>query len=308
MNSNLSIFEQVGIEIPNDLEDKNIKTIFESTGLNWEVIQKPIMYKDSKFHIKALPQFVGNFRSDNGQFLGMVHPKEYKVVQNIDAFDFIDELDDFTFEKVGTFDNGRKVFIVGKTNEKIYIDNNTDPIDFYLTFLHGHDGKSSIKFLLCPIRMFCMNQMNMMLESSIFKYMIKHTGDVEFKLAQIHKAVNDSHLYINELESTIQDMLNTKSNKTIDQLIIDLIPIENDDTKLITARKEEARESIKSIYENKDDLQNYKGTVYGMVSAVSDYVSHTEPKRTTEYSMNNLFIKNLEGNDLIERTRLILKE
>ena len=24
MNSNLSIFEQVGIEIPNDLEDKNI--------------------------------------------------------------------------------------------------------------------------------------------------------------------------------------------------------------------------------------------------------------------------------------------
>ena len=307
MNSNLSIFEQVGIEIPNDLEDKNIKTIFESTGLDWEVVQKPIMYKDSQFHIKALPQFVGNFRSDNGQFLGIVHPTEYKVVQNIEAFDFIDELTDFTFEKVGMFDGGRKVFIVGKTSEKIYIDGNTDPIDFYFTFLHGHDGKSSIKFLLCPIRMFCMNQMNLMLETAVFKHMIRHTGDVQFKLAQIHQAVEDCHLYINELESLVQSMINNKPTKTIDQLVIDLIPIENDDSKLVTLRKEEARSSIKHLYENKDDLQNYKGTVYGMVSAVSDYVSHAMPKRMTNYALDNQFIKNLEGNDLIERTRLILE-
>ena len=30
------------------------------------------------------------------------------------------------------------------------------------------------------------------------------------------------------------------------------------------------RNTIIDLYKNKDDLQNYKGTVFGMVSAVSD--------------------------------------
>ena len=306
MSQNLSIFEQAGKDIPEGLSDNKVKTIFEATGLDWVVEQKEVAVLEKDNNYSFLRNYVANYRSDNNQFLGMVHPKDYKVVQNCDAFDFIDELPNFTFEKVGMFNGGKKVFVVGKSNEQIAIDGSDDLVNFYLTFLHGHDGKSGIRFILCPVRMFCMNQLNLMLQTANFKYNIAHTGDIQFKLAQIQKAIADSRNYVTGLTQTIDTMINTKSTKSIEQLTLELIPVEDTDTTLITSRKEEARQTIVTLYNDKPDLQNYKGTQFGIVSAVSDYISHAQPKRISHSTIDNTFIKNIEGSELLEKTRNIL--
>ena len=306
MSQNLSIFEQAGKDIPEGLSDNKVKTIFEATGLDWVVEQKEVAVLEKDNNYSFLRNYVANYRSDNSQFLGMVHPKDYKVVQNCDAFDFIDELPNFTFEKVGMFNGGKKVFVVGKSNEQIAIDGSDDLVNFYLTFLHGHDGKSGIRFILCPVRMFCMNQLNLMLQTANFKYNIAHTGDIQFKLAQIQKAIADSRSYVTGLTQTIDTMINTKSTKSIEQLTLELIPVEDTDTTLITSRKEEARQTIITLYNDKPDLQNYKGTQFGIVSAVSDYISHAQPKRISHSTIDNTFIKNIEGSELLEHTRLLL--
>ncbi len=306
MSQNLSIFEQAGKDIPEGLSDNKVKTIFEATGLDWVVEQKEVAVLEKDNNYSFLRNYVANYRSDNSQFLGMVHPKDYKVVQNCDAFDFIDELPNFTFEKVGMFNGGKKVFVVGKSNEQIAIDGSDDLVNFYLTFLHGHDGKSGIRFILCPVRMFCMNQFNLMLQTANFKYNIAHTGDIQFKLAQIQKAIADSRSYVTGLTQTIDTMINTKATKSIEQLTLELIPVEDTDTTLITSRKEEARQTIITLYNDKPDLQNYKGTQFGIVSAVSDYISHAQPKRISHSTIDNTFIKNIEGSELLEKTRNIL--
>ena len=306
MSQNLSIFEQAGKDIPEGLSDNKVKTVFEATGLDWVVEQKEVAVLEKDNNYSFLRNYVANYRSDNNQFLGMVHPKDYKVVQNCDAFDFIDELPNFTFEKVGMFNGGKKVFVVGKSNEQIAIDGSDDLVNFYLTFLHGHDGKSGIRFILCPVRMFCMNQLNLMLQTANFKYNIAHTGDIQFKLAQIQKAIADSRNYVTGLTQTIDTMINTKSTKSIEQLTLELIPVEDTDTTLITSRKEEARQTIITLYNDKPDLQNYKGTQFGIVSAVSDYISHAQPKRISHSTIDNTFIKNIEGSELLEHTRLLL--
>ena len=309
MSQNLSIFEQAGKDIPEGLSDNKVKTVFEATGLDWVVEQKQVYTQRSNTNPAIhdiLPNYVANYRSDNNQFLGMVHPKDYKVVQNCDAFDFIDELSNFTFEKVGMFNGGKKVFVVGKSNEQIAIDGSDDLVNFYLTFLHGHDGKSGIRFILCPVRMFCMNQLNLMLQSATFKYNIAHTGDIQFKLAQIQKAIANSRNYVTGLSQTIDTMINTKVSKSIEQLTLELIPVEDNDTTLITSRKEEARQTIITLYNDKPDLQNYKGTQFGIISAVSDYISHAQPKRISHSTIDNTFIKNIEGSELLEKTRNIL--
>ena len=306
MSQNLSIFEQAGKDIPEGLSDNKVKTIFEATGLDWVVEQKEVAVLEKDNNYSFLRNYVANYRSDNNQFLGMVHPKDYKVVQNCDAFDFIDELPNFTFEKVGMFSGGKKVFVVGKSNEQIAIDGSDDLVNFYLTFLHGHDGKSGIRFILCPVRMFCMNQLNLMLQTANFKYNIAHTGDIQFKLAQIQKAISDSRNYVTGLTQTIDTMINTKATKSIEQLTLELIPVEDTDTTLITSRKEEARQTIVTLYNDKPDLQNYKGTQFGIVSAVSDYISHAQPKRISHSTIDNTFIKNIEGSELLEKTRNIL--
>lgn len=302
----ISIFEQAGMDIPEGLLNNRVKTIFKATGLDWVVEQKEVAVLEKDNNYSFLRNYVANYRSDNNQFLGMVHPKDYKVVQNCDAFDFIDELPNFTFEKVGMFNGGKKVFVVGKSNEQIAIDGSDDLVNFYLTFLHGHDGKSGIRFILCPVRMFCMNQLNLMLQTANFKYNIAHTGDIQFKLAQIQRAIADSRNYVTGLTQTIDTMINTKTTKSIEQLTLELIPVEDTDTTLITSRKEEARQTIITLYNDKPDLQNYKGTQFGIISAVSDYISHAQPKRISHSTIDNTFIKNIEGSELLEKTRNIL--
>ena len=306
MSQNLSIFEQAGKDIPEGLPDNKVKTVFEATGLDWVVEQKQVAIFEKNASFSFLENYVANYRSDNNQFLGMVHPKDYKVVQNCDAFDFIDELPNFTFEKVGMFSGGKKVFVVGKSNEQIDIDGSGDLVDFYLTFLHGHDGKSGIRFIMCPVRMFCMNQLNLMLQTANFKYNIAHTGDIQLKLAQIQKAIANSRNYVTDLTETIDTMINTKATKSIEQLTLELIPAEDVDTTLITSRKEEARQTIITLYNDKPDLQNYKGTQFGIISAVSDYISHAQPKRISHSTIDNTFIRNIEGSELLERTRFLL--
>lgn len=311
----ISIFEQAGMDIPEGLIDNKVSTIFEATGLNWTVEQKTVYIQKPNTNMtthlgvsctKAIPNLIANYRSDNGQYLGMVHPKDYKVVQNVEAFDFIDELPNFTFEKVGMFNGGKKVFVVGKSNEQIDIDGSGDLVNFYLTFLHGHDGKSGIRFILCPVRMFCMNQLNLMLKSATFKYNITHTGDIAFKLAQIQTAIANSRNYVAGLQETIDFMMNHKITKSIEQFTLELIPADDNDSAIVVTRKEEARSSIISLYNDKPDLQNYKGTQFGVISAVSDYVSHAQPKRISHSTIDNTFIKNIEGSELLEKTRNIL--
>ena len=318
----LSIMERAGTPIPVGLPDNRIKTIFEATDLDWTIEQEPVyslnknnyfhMDGSGKYHLKndeynLIPNVVANYRSDNHDFLGFVHPKKYKIVSNLEAFDFVDQLPNFTLEKVGMFDGGRKVFVVGKSNEQIIIDGADDKVDFYLTFLHGHDGKSGIRFILCPIRMFCMNQLNLMLHTARFKYSITHVGDVEFKLKQIQLAIADSRGYVNSLSDTIQEMINHKPNITIDRLTELLLPENDEDTERQVAYKEDVKNAIIDLYKTKDDLQNYKGTSFGMLSAVSDYVSHADPRRNgSEHTINNTFISSMEGNSLLEQAKTIL--
>ena len=302
----LSIFEKAGIAIPENLPDNKVETIFEATGLNWKVEQLPVFTSENGIHFNNIKTLTANYRSDNKQFMGMVHPNNYKVVQNNEAFNFIDELPNFEFEKVGLFNNGKKVFVVGKSNEQIDIDGSGDLVNFYLTFLHGHDGKSGIRFILSPVRMFCMNQLNMMLETAKFKYNIAHTGDIQTKLNQIQKAIANSKNYVMDLQTTINNMISTKTTKPIEKFAMELIPEEEKDTTLIISRKEEVRATIISLYNNKDDIQNYKGTNFGIISAVSDYLSHAVPKRISKGTIDNTFINNIEGNILLERARLLL--
>lgn len=300
----LSLFEKAGIEVT---QQGTVAEVFRNSELDWEVDQRHVYSKNDIQHgFNHIPSICANYRRDTNTFLGMVHPKTYKVVQNVEAFEFIDGLPGFTFEKVGSFNGGKKVFVVGKADDQVFLDGSTDPINFYMTFLHGHDGKSGIRFLLSPIRMFCMNQLNLMLDAASFKYNIAHTGNINEKISMVKKAIENSKGYVQNLQIEMDKLINLKPEITIEDFLERLIPMDDEDSELITSRKQEAQNSILNLYSNKDDLQNYKGRAFGYLSAVSDYVSHLKPGRA-DADINNVLIRNLEGNALLDDAYTILK-
>ena len=70
--------------------------------------------------------------------------------------------------------------------------------------------------------------------------------------------------------------------------------------------KEEMIERIHLIYNEKDDLQNFKGTGWGMYNAISDYISNTTPLRMTKTYNENKLVGFFDGNKLLETSQQLL--
>ena len=61
------------------------------------------------------------------------------------------------------------------------------------------------------------------------------------------------------------------------------------------------REDLKIRYFDAPDLQNVGKNAYRFINAVSDFATHAEPLRRTGNFKENLFVKTVEGNPLIDR-------
>lgn len=296
-----AIFEEAGIEI---YDAKDSLDALQQAGLDWEVEKRNLFYIDyDNFNQpKNIGEYQGNFRKDTNQFLG-ISTDRYNLLQNREAFSILDNLKDFTFLKGGTTTKGKKVYLIGDSNNDFYIDGQTDQVKLYYTFIHGHDGKNGIKFLISPMRVVCINQLNYNFKHADFKFSFAHTGDLVAKMQILVQLTNKAHKYTAELQQEIQRQLNTKITFDIEPMLRTLFPIEDKDSKKIIEDKEQAIISILDLYNNKPDLQNYKGTEFGVISAISDYTSHKQPLRETKTYYDTALIKMLEGSDIIEQAR-----
>ena len=299
-----SVMERIGYILSEAEQKQSIKEIFQTTGLDWTVQQTPVR-SDIKAVNDNITNHVINYRSDNNGFLSIVSQSHYHIVNNVEAFNFINDLDGFTIERVGEVGGGKQVFIVGKANDGISIGDN-DYIQQYLTFIHGHNGKQGIQLIVSPIRMFCMNQLNIMLRQAQFKYSLKHVKSVEQKLRNVHEALQSNIIYMTSLGETLETLSTTKATITMEQFLSQLIPLEENMSPRTELNRYKMRTAIHDLYHFKDDNQNYVGTKFGMLNAVSDYLSHVSYKNCTGETDANMFLSNIQNNTLLNKAYDIL--
>ena len=87
-------------------------------GLDWNVIQQDVFTEDNFI----IPGYKVNVRDKDLATLGIVSDR-YKVVQNAEAFAFTDELlkQGVNYETAGRLQNGRRVWILARMQEKYSI-------------------------------------------------------------------------------------------------------------------------------------------------------------------------------------------
>lgn len=69
---------------------------------------------------------------------------------------------------------------------------------------------------------------------------------------------------------------------------------------------EQMVEKIHYLYTEKDDLQNFRGSAWGMYNAVSDLISNSVPGRETEFGSHKKLERFFDGNELLETTQELL--
>lgn len=266
-------------------------------GLDWKVVQKPIVTED------GLPVngFKANIRDRDSQVLGVV-TNRYKVVQNEDAFAFTDKLlgEGVTYETAGSLQDGRRTWILAKLPQRYIISG--DEITPYLVFMNSHDGTGAIKAAMTPVRVVCQNTLNLALSTAKRSWSTNHTGDIKGKLEDARNTLLYADLYMGELGKAIDRLQQIRlSDQKVYEYINALFPLMDGITEQQKKNLLRLKEEVRMRYFDAPDLQHVGKNGYRFVNAVSDFATHGKPLRQSGQYKENLFARTVEGNALIDR-------
>ena len=272
-------------------------------GLDWEVIQKPILTDDGI----PISGFKANLRNTDNQVLGVV-TNRYKVVQNNNAFAFTDSLlgEGVTYETAGSLQNGRRVWMLAKLPQRYIISG--DEITPYLVFMNSHDGTGAIKAAMTPIRVVCMNTLNLALSTAKRSWSTNHVGDIRGKLEDARYTLLYADLYMQELGKAIDKLNRQKlSDRKVYEYIDALFPLVDNASEQQKKNLQRMKEEVKVRYFEAPDLAHVGKNAYRFVNAVSDFATHAKPLRERANYRENLFAKTIDGNAMIDKAFDLVK-
>ena len=273
------------------------------SGLNWNVIQKPIFTNDNEL----IPNYKVNVRGIDNKILGVVTDR-YRVVQNRDAFSFTDSLlgNGVRYETAGSLQDGKKIWLLASLPEKYRMLD--DEINSYMVFSNSHDGTGSIKVAMTPIRVVCQNTLNLALSSAKRIWSTVHIGNIDGKFDEATKTLLLAEQYMKTLNTEAITLSKIKLNdKKVIEFINELIPIPDNASKFQEKNISTLREDMKLRYFKAPDLINLPKSGWRFINAVSDFATHITPLRKTETYKDNLFYKTIEGNPVIDKAYELIK-
>lgn len=211
----------------NFLEPVSIREAIQEAGLDFEVVKQPIArvsfeegYDDALVPKNyVIPSHVATVRTDNDTMLGVVG-KDYGVVQNTKAFEFIDFIKEVAgeeplIETAGALGNGERIFVTARLGADCYLSPD-DAVKNYVVFTNTHDGSGSVMAFFSPVRVVCQNTLNMAIKGAVNKITFRHTSGVHKRLdweieENRKKAFEVFSKGVNFSKHFLEAMLNLKS-------------------------------------------------------------------------------------------------
>lgn len=266
-------------------------------GLDWQVTQKDVYTQDGYL----IPGYKANIRSTDDSALGIVSDK-YKVVQNEDAFQFTDDLlgAGVTYETAGALQGGRKVWMLAKLPQRYIISG--DEITPYLVVMNSHDGSSGIKVAMTPIRVVCQNTLNLALDNAKRVWTTKHTENVMSRVYEARETLQLAERYMSKLGRGIDVLSRIKlTDKKVMEFLGEFFPVSEDMNDVQKKNNKRLLEDAKHRYFDAPDLSHVGKNGYRFINAISDFATHADPIRRTKNYDENLFLRTVEGNPMIDK-------
>lgn len=273
-------------------------------GLNWSVIQKDVYTEDGI----RIAGYKANIRSTDDSALGIVSDR-YKVVQNEDAFQFTDDLlgEGVTYETAGALQDGKKVWMLAKMPNHYIIGG--DEIAPYMVVMNSHDGSSGIKVAMTPVRVVCQNTLNLALNTAKRAWTTKHTENVMNRVHEARETLMLAEAYMSGLGREIDSLSKVKlTDKKVMDFMQEFFPVTEDMSDLAKKNNLRLLEDMKQRYRDAPDLANIDKNGYRFINAVSDFATHADPLRKTKNYNENLFLRTIEGNPMIDKAYKMVLE
>ena len=256
-------------------------------GLNWKVLQEPVYTENDEL----IQGYKANVRDSDRKILGVVTDR-YKVIQNEEAFAFTDALlgEGVRYETAGSLQEGRRVWLLARLPREYIIAG--ERISPYMVFSNTHDGSGAVKTALTPIRVVCNNTLNLALRTAKRSWSMIHTGDISGKIEEAKNTLFLADEYMSALGKEFENLRGIRlSEKQVMDYIEILLPVEENFTTQQKRGIERLREDMRMRYFDAPDLKDIGNNGYRFINAVSDFATHSTPRRKTANYKENIFAR-----------------
>jgi phage/plasmid-like protein (TIGR03299 family) len=276
-----------GLGVVLDQPPATIAEAVELSSLGWRVEREPIAVDrgdvamvDSIWdpRCEEIPGWWANVRQDTRAVLGIVGER-YRIVQNVDAFAFIDQLlgSSMQFETAGSLHGGRRVWVLARLPEHIEVGG--DPVRPYVLLMNGHDGSTAVVVASTPVRVVCQNTMTLALDRARRRYSIRHTEKVREHVHQARRVLELSVDYYRQFKALGDRLASERCTEGQLRRVLELLyPSGTDDVSDRARRsREQTRRRIVELFMHGDTRGNAPASKWAAINAIVEYSDWIRP-------------------------------
>jgi phage/plasmid-like protein (TIGR03299 family) len=269
--------------------DVNAAEALAAAGLDWNVVRLGIAARRSSledgFNLELVATDTvpadGNYalvRDSDCAVLGTCGSR-YTVLQNTEAFDFMDSVagtnGEVRYHTAGSLYGGKKIWILATVKDRQEFDIlKGDGLKPYLLLTNAHDGSGCVRALTTSVRVVCNNTLKLALHDAKGEGVaLRHTKNMKDKLDNARKALG----YFNEEWEKTQEEFRRLAriqlgNEAWNKMLDNLFPLTADRT----TRMENIRGEVTECFESGigSDIPGVKGTAWGALNAITEFTSH----------------------------------
>ena len=266
----------------------------QEAGMNWQIQESPVRFMaDAVGHLGTIHSFPEQkvlYRSDSKEALSVVS-KRYQVVQPREVLEFYRDLTErsgYELQTAGVLKGGRKLWALARTGQSAALKGN-DVVNGYLLLATSCDVTLATTATPTTVRVVCNNTLSIAVNGASQAIKVPHSTrfNPQAVKQQLGIAVSqwDDFMYRMRMlaERKVQDY------EAKDFLRSVLSEVQTGNPERTGLSNERALTKVLSLYDGHGrgaELEAAKGTAWGLLNAVTEYVDHERRARSNEYRMD----------------------
>ena len=228
-------------------------------------------------------------RTDTGEILGNKLGPNYQPIQNVEAFNFLNNVaaeHGIEFHTAGALGAGERIWLMARIPGNMKLGKGKgakDEVEKNLLLYNRHDGFKAMTAFWTPVRVVCANTVRAALQGRNGEgIVIRHSGEIERKIQQAQRLLGLGVRYYDVIEPLLQTFASTKLNASqAKAYFASLYPDPEGEDSDKPSRKgqtqQAARELLESLFDGKGiglDMPSVKHTAWAAYNAVTEYTDH----------------------------------
>lgn len=280
----------------NQLPQRQPLDIWQKTaGMDWSIEEAPVQFMSQRIGtlgtIHSFPEQKVLYRSDTKTPLSVVSQR-YQVVQPKDVLEFYRDLTEsagFELETAGVLKGGKKFWALARTGQATALKGGDD-VRGYLLLATSCDGTLATTATPTTVRVVCNNTLTIAVNGATQDIKVGHRSRFDPLQVKQQLGIAVSHWDGFMYRMRMLAERKVKTHEAMNYFLRVLCETSAPTSEQGGLTNERALKRVQALFDGQgrgSELDAARGTAWGLLNAVTEYVDHERRARNTEYRLDS---------------------